>query len=96
MNTCDDEIRLTNICLILSQKELYTNMEKKEEHDLSIEQNEPHRGRNGNNGRNHAPRPFIQPDIFNKFDIFYKIQSPLCEFPTFSSLVVAMTGNAHK
>ena len=24
MSTCNDEIRLTNICLILSQKELYT------------------------------------------------------------------------
>ena len=37
-------------------------MENNEEQDLSIEQNEPHRGRNGNNGRNQAPRPFIQPD----------------------------------
>ena len=56
MSTCDDEIRLTNICLILSQKELYTkhaenrelnrlefrqHMENNEEQDLSIEQNEP-------------------------------------------------------
>ena len=38
------------------------NMENNEEQDLSIEQNEPQRGRNGNNGRNQAPRPFIQPD----------------------------------
>ena len=37
-------------------------MENNEEQDLSIEQNEPHRGQNGNNGRNQAPRPFIQPD----------------------------------
>ena len=33
-----------------------------EEQDLGLEQNEPQRGRNGNNGRNQAPRPFIQPD----------------------------------
>ena len=26
------------------------------------EQNEPQRGHNGNNGKNQAPRPFIQPD----------------------------------
>ena len=75
VSTCDDGIKLTNIRLILSQKELYTEyderteqtrnleiMENNEEQDLSIEQNEPHRGRNGNNGRNQAPRPFIQPD----------------------------------
>ena len=37
-------------------------MENNEEQDLSIEQNEPHRGQNGNNGRNQEPRPFIQPD----------------------------------
>ena len=37
-------------------------MEKNEEQDLNIEQNEPQRGRNVNNGRNQAPRPFIQPD----------------------------------
>ena len=30
-------------------------MQNNEEHD----QNEPQRDRNGNNGRNHAPRPFI-------------------------------------
>ena len=33
-----------------------------EEQNLGIEQNEPQRGQNGNNGRNQAPRPFIQPD----------------------------------
>ena len=32
------------------------------EQDHSQEQNEPQRGHNGNNGRNQAPRPFIQPD----------------------------------
>ena len=37
-------------------------MQNNEEHDLSHAQNEPQRDRNGNNGRNHAPRPFIQPD----------------------------------
>ena len=37
-------------------------MENNEEKDLSIEQNEPQRGRNRNNGRNQALRPFIQPD----------------------------------
>ena len=38
------------------------NMENIEEQNLGIEQNEPQRGRNGNNDRTHAPRPFIQPD----------------------------------
>ena len=37
-------------------------MQNNEEQDLSLEQNEPQRGRNGNNGRNQAPGPFIQPD----------------------------------
>ena len=37
-------------------------MENNEEQDLNLEQNEPQRGRNGNNGRNQAPRPFIQPN----------------------------------
>ena len=32
------------------------------EQDHGHEQNEPQRGHNGNNGRNQAPRPFIQPD----------------------------------
>ena len=36
-------------------------MQNNEEHDLSHEQNEPQWDHNGNNGRNHAPRPFIQP-----------------------------------
>ena len=37
-------------------------MENNEEQDTNIKQNEPHRGRNGSNERNQAPRPFIQPD----------------------------------
>ena len=37
-------------------------MENTEEQNLGIEQTEPQRGRNGNNGRNQSPRPFIQPD----------------------------------
>ena len=37
-------------------------MENNEEQNLNLEQNVPQRGRNGNNGRNQAPRPFIQPD----------------------------------
>ena len=37
-------------------------MQNNEEQDLSLEKNELQRVRNGNNGRNQAPRPFIQPD----------------------------------
>ena len=37
-------------------------MQNNEEHDLGHEKNKSQRDRNGNNGRNHAPRPFIQPD----------------------------------
>ena len=44
-------------------------MQNNEEHDLGYEQNEPQRDRNGNNGRNHAPRSFIQPD-----DLFMLLQ----------------------
>ena len=43
----------------IGQIRIQANMENNEEQDLSIEQNEPQRGRNGNNGRNHAPRTFI-------------------------------------
>ena len=39
-------------------------MENTEEQDLGIEQTEPQRGRNGNHGRNQAPRPFILLDEF--------------------------------
>ena len=37
-------------------------MQNNEEQDQSQEKNEPQGGLNGNNGRNYAPRPFIQPD----------------------------------
>ena len=37
-------------------------MQNNEEHDLGHEQNEPQRDRNGNKGRNYAPRLFIQLD----------------------------------
>ena len=37
-------------------------MENSEEQDFGMEQTEPQRSRNGNHGRNQAPRPFIQPD----------------------------------
>ena len=39
-----------------------TTMENNEDQNLDVERNEPRRGRNGNNGRGQAPRPFIQPD----------------------------------
>ena len=39
-----------------------TTMENNEDQNLDVKRNEPQRGRNGNNGRNQAPRPFIQPD----------------------------------
>ena len=39
-----------------------TTMENNEDQNLDVERNEPRRGRKGNNGRNQAPRPFIQPD----------------------------------
>ena len=35
------------------------SMQNNEEHDLGHEENEPQRDCNGNNDRNHAPRPFI-------------------------------------
>ena len=43
------------------QRNLAT-MQNNEGHDQDQEQNEPQGGRNGNDGRNYAPRPFIQPD----------------------------------
>ena len=46
----------------IEQIRTQANMENNEEQDLSIEQNEPQRARNGNNRRNQDPRPFIQPD----------------------------------
>ena len=48
--------------LITTQYRNLAIMQNNEEHDLGHEQNEPQRDRNGNNGRNHAPRPFTQPD----------------------------------
>ena len=48
-------------------------MQNNEDHDLGHDKNEPQRDRNGNNGRNHAPRLFIQPD-----DSFMLLE----EFPT--------------
>ena len=37
-------------------------MKNQEEQDQGHERNEPPVDKNGNNGRNNAPRPFIQPD----------------------------------
>ena len=37
-------------------------MQNNEVHNKDQEKNEPQGGRYGNNGRNYAPRPFIQPD----------------------------------
>ena len=46
-------------------------MENTEEQEFGVEQTEPQRSRNGNHGRNQAPRPFIQPnDPFMLLDEF--------------------------
>ena len=37
-------------------------MQNNKGHDQDQEQNEPQGGQYGNNGRNHAPRPFVQED----------------------------------
>ena len=37
-------------------------MQNNEGQDQGQEQNEPQGGQNGNNGRNYAPKPFVQPD----------------------------------
>ena len=37
-------------------------MQNDEEKNHGQEQNKPQGGRNGNNGRNQAPWPFVQPD----------------------------------
>ena len=37
-------------------------MQNNEGQDQGQEQNEPQGGHNGNNGRNYAPKPFLQPD----------------------------------
>ena len=61
---------MNHLCSILNQKEPYTDYTRtkkstsknNEEQDHGQEQNEPQGGKNGNNGRNYAHRPFIQPD----------------------------------
>ena len=58
----DPEPERTLHRLLREQTRNRTTMENNEEQNLDIERNEPQRGRNGNNGRNQAPRPFIQPD----------------------------------
>ena len=40
-------------------------MQNREEQNQGREQNEPQGVNNGNNGRNNAPIPFIQPDDLN-------------------------------
>ena len=45
-----------------AQNRNLATMQNNEEQDLSLEKIKPQRGRNGNNGRNQAPRQFIQPD----------------------------------
>ena len=49
-------------------------MENNEEQDLNLQQNVPQRGRNGNNGRNQAPMPFIHPD--NPFMLLEEFSLP--------------------
>ena len=44
------------------QQRKLTTMQNNEGLDQDQEQNEPQGGHNGNNGRNYAPRPFIQLD----------------------------------
>ena len=45
-----------------AQQRNLATMQNNEGHDQDQEQNEPQGGYNGNNGRNDAPRPFIQSD----------------------------------
>ena len=45
-----------------AQQRNLATMKNNEGQDQDQEQNEPQGGHNGNNGRNYAPRPFIQPD----------------------------------
>ena len=42
-----------------SQQRNLATMQNNEGHDQDQEQNELQGGHNGNNGRNHAPKPFI-------------------------------------
>ena len=64
-------------------------MENTEEQDLGIEQTEPQRGRNGNHGRNQAPRPFIQPDdpfmLLDEFVLPPTVVSDSYQTTTYSS-----------
>ena len=77
MSVCEAGVKLNYIRLILNQTEPYTvyGQEQREaqhknlaimqnnvEQDHDQEQNEPQGGHNGNNGRNQASKPFIQPD----------------------------------
>ena len=75
VSVCETGVKLNYIRLILNRKEPYTvYAENKEKHNIEIwqsynveqdhgqAQNEPQGGHNGNNGRNQAPGPFIQPD----------------------------------
>ena len=57
----EPERTLHRLCreLRTAQYRNLATMQNDEEHDLGLEQNEPQRDRNGNNGRNQAPRPFI-------------------------------------
>ena len=45
-----------------AQQRNLATMQKNEGHDQDQEQYKPEGGHNGNNGRNHAPMLFIQPD----------------------------------
>ena len=72
VNACVDGVKLNYLRLILNhrlRKELreaqqrnLATMHNNEGRDRDQEQNKPQGGHNENNGRNHAPRPFIQPD----------------------------------
>ena len=51
-----------------------TVMENTEKEEFGVEQTEPQRSRNGNHGRNQAPRPVIQPD--DPFMLLYEFVLP--------------------
>ena len=62
----DPEPERTLHLLCREQKEAHqrnlATMQNNEEQDHGQEQHEPQGGQNGNNGRNYAPKSFIQPD----------------------------------
>ena len=62
----DPEPKRTLHCLRRELREAHqrnlATMQNNEGRNQDEEQNEPQGGHNGNNGRNHAPRPFIQSD----------------------------------